>query len=487
MTKLLAVLVGAGILLLTPGCDDGAGSHPSFPTPTPTPIPAACLAAIQPANLDPNRPAIGLNGPRVVAQPVGVPYVDAGATASDPVEGNISSRMVVSGLETLSTAARGDYLVRYNVRNSLGSAASEAVRVVRVTDGQFARQTRRDYGTTSAIMGYFEHLPADYSDDPGRTFPVIIYNHGIGEDADFIQTGAGQYAPSPNKLDLLLRRGLSGIIDHGTWDDSRPFIVLSPQRCLSFGDGHEEAFVEYALNTYQADPSRVYMMGFSAGAFVTWEHVLLNPNQLAAAVTISGGGNTSPGAGCVMKDTPTWSFHAADDPTVLVADTINTVASMRACSPTVPHRLTIYPTGGHLIDIETLELTAMGQGEPQYDPYDQDLYGWLLEFTRPSGGSGNTAQTARPLVPLISGSGMTFSVTPEEITVGRKAMLKWSTEDAESCLASGDWVGPRPVSGTELVAPSAAGFYNYVLTCTAPDGSIARSVALEARRGLDVR
>ncbi|MGA2183571.1 MAG: immunoglobulin-like domain-containing protein [Bryobacteraceae bacterium] len=467
------------LLLSAVGCDDGSSNTSPAPNPTLPVSWPACQATIVPPNPDPNRPVITLNGPNVVNQAVATPYVDAGATASSSIDGDLTSRIVISGLDTLSTSAAGDYMIRYNVADSHGSSATEVVRMVRVNAGQFVEQTRRDWGSTSAVMGYFEHLPANYG-DPARTFPLIVYNHGIGEEADFPQVDVDQWAASPNKLNLLLRRGLSGIIDQGRWDDARPFIVLSPQRCMNATDEPLKSFVQYALRTYRVDTSRVYMMGFSAGAFHTWEHVRLNPNELAAAVTISGGGATTAESGCIMKDTPTWSFHAADDQTVPVADTINTVLSIRACSPTVPHKLTIYPTGGHLIDIETLELTTLGQGEPQYDVFDQDLYAWLLTFTHAAGTSRLATPTAEDAV-RASGAPM-LSVDPQAIAIGRPARLKWSMPGAQSCVASGDWSGARPANGVESIAPAAPGAYGYILTCSGPDGVVVETTTLNVQR-----
>ncbi len=466
-------LAGLSLSLVAVGCDSASGDATPTPTPTPTPVPAACLTSIPAPSTDPNRPVITLRGPRILSLQVGTPYSDAGATAADPAEGDISGRIVITGLDTLSTAVAGDFLVRYNVANSTGLAATEVVRIVRVTNGQFTRQTKRDYGTTSAVMGYFEHLPPDYSDDPARTYPLIVYHHGYGENADVQQTVGDQYSSSPDKLDLLLRRGLSGILDHGIWDDTRSFIVLSPQRCVGFTNAHVESFVQYAVNTYHVDPSRIYMMGFSAGAFETWDHIHRNPSQLAAAVTISGGGGTS--AACVMKDTPTWSFHAADDGTVPVHDSIDTVAAMKACGSTVPHKLTVYPSGGHLIDIQTLELVTMGLGDPQYDVFDQNLYTWLLQFTRPVA----EAHAEAPRIEAVGGdAALTLSIQPEAIAFGGEATIEWRAAAADSCEASGDWTGARPESGTERIVPPAPGVYGYVLTCEGLGGSVARAVTL---------
>ena len=59
--------------------------------------------------------------------------------------------------------------MRYNVANSAHLAAVEVVRVVRVNAGNFTPQTGRDIGTTGAHLGYYEHLPVHYSDDPTET------------------------------------------------------------------------------------------------------------------------------------------------------------------------------------------------------------------------------------------------------------------------------------------------------------------------------
>lgn len=367
----------ACLLLLACG---GHGDDLGAPPPQ-SPLPE-CVADPKAPNIDPQKPIITLNGPNVVSQPVGSPYVEAGATATDPQDGDITSRIEIKGADKVNTAAAADFLIRYNVSNNRGSAANEVVRVVRVNAGQFVQQSKRHFGETSSIMGYFEHLPVNYSNDPSAKFPVIIHNHGVGEAPDFTQNDDDQWARDPDKLDLLLRRGLSAVIDRGEWDNSRPFIVLSPQRCVNFSsDAKEEAFVQYALNTYNIDPARVYMTGFSMGAGNTWIHILNHPHELAAAVTISGGIDTSPDQGCTMKDTPTWSFHSADDKTVPVTSTLNTVAAIKACNPTLPHKVTIFQTGGHLIDMDVLEFAPKNPLDPRYDPFDEDVYRWLLQFT----------------------------------------------------------------------------------------------------------
>jgi predicted peptidase len=321
-------------------------------------------------------PVLTLLGSRVVSQHVGTRYVDAGARAWDPREGDISSRIVLRGLDTLDTNAVGDYFIRYDVANNLQLAATEAVRIVRVHADRFAAKTLRPLGATKANMGYVEHLPVHYSDDPGRRFPALIYQHGSSCERD-------QGVPG-RELDLISGIRFFYLIDSGAWDDARPFVILSPQRCTmeegSSAVPRMQIFLDYAISTYHLDTARLYMAGFSAGSWLTWEYARLNPGQLAAVVPMSGGGDT--GAGCAMGKTPAWSFHNRDDTAVPYTDSLNTVLSINACNPVTRARFTLFQNGGHDCE-QVIDLTGLGHGDPPYDPYDVDVYSWLLKHRRP--------------------------------------------------------------------------------------------------------
>jgi len=211
-------------------------------------------------------------------------------------------------------------------------------------------------------------------------------------------------------------------------------------------------FIDYAINTYKVDPSRIYLGGFSQGSGDTWDYVTNFPHQLAAVVPISGPYGTS--SGCLLKDTPAWAFQAADDPYVLPQGQIDTVNSINACNPPVRAKLTLFPTGGH--SDQTMNLAGLGQGLAPYDVYDQSIYDWLLTHSR-------------------------LTVTPSAIALGGSATLNWSVAGATSCVASGDWVGSRETGGTESVTPAARGSYRYVLTCTGSSGPVVQSAALTVK------
>jgi hypothetical protein len=106
-----------------------------------------------------------------------------------PRTGDISSKVTVSDLDTLDVNTVGDYFVLHNVTNSAQLAATEMVRILRVSSGKSAAQSARKWGSTAADMGYVEHLPVSYASDLKQTFPLIIYYNGWGSERVFGKPG----------------------------------------------------------------------------------------------------------------------------------------------------------------------------------------------------------------------------------------------------------------------------------------------------------
>ena len=75
-------------------------------------------------------PVITLIGSNVSLE-LGSIYTDAGATASDNIDGDISATIVT--VSDVNTGAVGTYTVTYNVSDAAGNAAVEVTRTVTVT------------------------------------------------------------------------------------------------------------------------------------------------------------------------------------------------------------------------------------------------------------------------------------------------------------------------------------------------------------------
>ncbi len=74
-------------------------------------------------------PVITLNGASTVNLNVGETYTELGATATDNIDGNLTSSIVIGG-DTVNTSLGGTYVVTYNVSDAAGNAATEVTRTV---------------------------------------------------------------------------------------------------------------------------------------------------------------------------------------------------------------------------------------------------------------------------------------------------------------------------------------------------------------------
>lgn len=81
---------------------------------------------------DKTAPIITLLGESIVEIEVGANYTDAGATAIDNVDGNITNQIVVDNPIDISVI--GEYEITYNVSDKVGNNAQEVKRVVRVVE-----------------------------------------------------------------------------------------------------------------------------------------------------------------------------------------------------------------------------------------------------------------------------------------------------------------------------------------------------------------
>ena len=91
------------------------------------------------------------------------------------------------------------------------------------------------------------------------------------------------------------------------------------------------------------------------------------------------------------------------------------------------------------------------------------------------GSTGNNSEVAQVPAPVIS-----FSVSSSEIAINETVTLSWTSSNASSCTASGDWSGSRAVSGSEDVAPGTSGDFTYTLSCSGEGGSSTSSVSVSA-------
>lgn len=105
---------------------------------------------------DTTAPVIALLGTSPVSIDVGSVYNDAGATASDNIDGDITTNIVT--VNPVNTGVAGSYTVTYNVADSANNAANEVTRTVTVVEENVVFQrgvvgTIHNYATGEGISG----------------------------------------------------------------------------------------------------------------------------------------------------------------------------------------------------------------------------------------------------------------------------------------------------------------------------------------------
>lgn len=375
----------AATLSFMVACDSGGTSGLADDPNAILPPPPYWQSVTPDFSLDQDRPTITLTGDKVVILSLNEEYDDPGATASDLQDGDITADIIVDNQVTSNVA--GDYFIRYQVADSSDKSAIDGVRIVRIIDDTPVEISPRPFGSSQSHLGYLEHLPADYGQDPDKKYPLLIYNHGNGANVEF--SGAD---PLGALGALLQNSGPPLLLHAGKWDADLPFIVLMPQ----FGNidnidpsARINAFVDYALNTYSIDESKLYFTGWSQGGFLSFQYAIDHADRVAAIISVSGGlavdPNNLPDNFCNIEDVPIWALHGNIDEVVTVESSIDSIALIEAnCQPKILPRLSILQERNHLIHHAVFNLSAMKGGslgvvsDPSFDAYDQSIFDWLL-------------------------------------------------------------------------------------------------------------
>ena len=124
--------------------------------------------------LDASAPTITLLGSATVTHAQGSAYNDAGATATDAVDGDLTADITVTGLN-FDVNTVGSYTIRYNVSDAQGNAAAEVTRTVNVTDQTAPTITLVGGNVTIPQGGTFnEGYSATDNNDGDITADVVV-------------------------------------------------------------------------------------------------------------------------------------------------------------------------------------------------------------------------------------------------------------------------------------------------------------------------
>lgn len=235
--------------------------------------------------------------------------------------------------------------------------------------------TARTIAIDSNCHGFYEYLPADY--DAAKKYPVIIFLHGMGE------LGNGG-----TDLPKVLRHGLPKLLADSLFPESFQvggkhyrFIVFAPQFLHWPWPGTIEKIIDYAVNHYAVNKSRIYLTGLSMGGGATWECVgnsTRYAKKIAAIVPVCGASlaDSIKAKRIAAANLPVWATHNQGDPVVTVAYTEKYIRYINAAPrpPAQPARETIFPESGHDAWTKTYD--------PHFTENGMNIYEWMLSHRR---------------------------------------------------------------------------------------------------------
>jgi poly(3-hydroxybutyrate) depolymerase len=273
--------------------------------------------------------------------------------------------------------------------------------------------------TSPSVIGYLEYLPKEYKNS-SRNFPVLIFLHGIGEQAP--------NTSDPNRLQeaskKLVKHGPPQHIKNGT---DFPFIVISPQ--LKSGVGNWPVWyvmevIEHVKKTLRVDNSRIYLTGLSLGGGGVWTIAQEYPKMFAAIAPVCGGFNSPPKAkGIADTDLPVWAFHGDHDPIVPLGRSERMVNAINSYNPNPRAKLSVYEGVKH----DAWEKAY----QPNHSIHSPNMYEWFMTFTN---NEIPDSQNAANILPVASaGNDATISLSQSAY------VIKGSGTDKDGKVVSYLW------------------------------------------------
>ena len=219
------------------------------------------------------------------------------------------------------------------------------------------------------IGGYVEGLPASYNDYPSKSYPLLIYLHGIASRGDGSLASLKNYETT--SVPGLLYRNLfpaNFVADGKTFQ----FIVVCPQVKDWPYSPDIDAFVDYCIKHYRVDANRIYLYGGSMGGGATWDYAIDHGNRLAAIAPMSGASwpTEDKGKKIAQSGVAVWAFHNKNDPSIPSWYSINYVTYINEYNPVVPAKLTLFNDDKH-----NSWKTA---SDPNYQENGLSVYEWML-------------------------------------------------------------------------------------------------------------
>jgi len=176
--------------------------------------------------------------------------------------------------------------------------------------GSFAQLSNKTLNVGSVSRSYKQYLPVGF-DAQNEQVSVVIAFHGLGgNSSQMVSTGLNFIADTA-RIIVFYPQGMNNGVGQASWNNSAGF--------SSTGDdlGFVNQLIDSAILNYNADPSRVYVCGFSMGSIMSYHLACTLNSRIAAIGCMSGTMSDSDIATCAPTYvTPVIHFHGTVDGTV---------------------------------------------------------------------------------------------------------------------------------------------------------------------------
>jgi hypothetical protein len=296
------------------------------------------------------------------------------------------------------------------VNDVVAQCGYPSLKGVRITDNM---------GTTH-YPGFIEYKPPGYDlpANASTNYPLIIYFHGLAG------VGNGSAAQLCNIVtdQSQFMSHLVDRIEDGTFGSNivptvsgTSFLVIAPQYASyanAPGPWHysnqTDAMIDYVVNRYRVDPSRIYLVGMSTGANNIMDYLSSSADRagrIAAAAfgalcfeTVLSSSGT-PAQNLVTGDVGLWFVHCPDASPGYCGMTApqSWVDAIAPLSPTVQPRFSVLQSNGggggpaYPQSLENCQGDVHNGWTSLFDPLflgasapGPNLYNWLLQFQQES-------------------------------------------------------------------------------------------------------
>jgi len=223
------------------------------------------------------------------------------------------------------------------------------------------------------VAGYYVGLPSRY-DSTSKNYPLLVFLHGINE-----LTTAGKSLGSISNL------GTTRFLNNKTFPasfsvngKSYSFIVVSPQFKEWPKAADVNTLVDYMVEKYRVDASRIYVAGISMGGGATWDFAGDFGSKVAAIVPISGASFAEEKrcANIASNKVAVWAFHNSGDKIVAPTVSKQFIEKINSNHAEPAAKLTIFESVDH--DAWTKAT------DPNYKENGMNIYEWMLQYSKSS-------------------------------------------------------------------------------------------------------